>query len=507
MITNFRFTMAMVLMTTMAFSAQASQRIDYDIDDNGLIEIEDLQDLNEIRNNKTADTFELRGETLYGVSDGCPIAGCTGYELVTDLNFDTNGNGAFDDGDSYWNEGKGWDPIGSEGQKYVTEFHGNGHTLHNLTIRRPGDRFVGLFSFSELAYLHDFKLTADIVSGSNSGGIVGMSRQTTFENLNLDVVISADKNGEDCNVNICGSDVIGGMVGIGFDNIFKQLVVKALVTGANVPNVAGVLGGLAGDITGGSINEIAIQGVVIGSEYIGGLSGFVDGTHITSVVAITELNGSNYVGGLIGRATDITLSNVLVSGVLNTGIGLTKEASGGGLIGQANSDVEINSVISLVKLPSDPGSDHYIGALTGSDASSTVSNVVWARDLSLRDYMFGSDHAAGPGQTFYLGDIKCASDSDTQSCNGLNFNDFGEQLNSLGEALWEFGGIEDAPVMVLAMGTFGDKDGNGEVDDWPATINQDPRSNSGQANKSDSSGLGGVFYLLLFLMPFVFRRR
>jgi len=498
MITNFRFTMAMVLMTTMAFSAQASQRIDYDLDDNGLIEIEDLQDLNEIRNNKTAGTFELRGETLYGVSDGCPIAGCTGYELVTDLNFDTNGNEAFDDGDSYWNEGKGWDPIGSEGQKYVTEFHGNGHTLHNLTIRRPGDRFVGLFSFSELAYLHDFKLTADIVSGSNSGGIVGMSRQTTFENLNLDVVISADKNGEDCNVNICGSDVIGGMVGIGFDNIFKQLVVKALVTGANVPNVAGVLGGLAGDITGGSINEIAIQGIVTGSEDIGGLAGYVNGTTINSVVAITELNGSSSVGGLIGRAADLTLSNILVSGSVNTGLGLTRYASGGGLIGLADSGVIASSVMSLVKLPSDPGNVHYIGALMGNVSTATVSNVVWARDLSLREYMFGSDHSAGPGQTFDLVDIKCASD--TENCNGLQFNDFSDQLNSFGQPLWKFGSNDEAPVMVLAMGTFGDKDGNGIMDD------NSGRSGSAKAGDS-SSGLGGVVYLLLLLVPFVFRRR
>jgi len=501
--------MAIVLMTTMAFSAQASQRIDYDLDDNGLIEIEDLQDLNEIRNNKTADTFELRGETLYGVSDGCPIAGCTGYELVTDLNFDTNGNGAFDDGDSYWNEGKGWSPIGSGNSKYVAEFHGNGHTLHNLTIRRRGDIYAGLFGFSDSAYLHDFKLTADIVSGGQSGGIVGLSWRTRLENLNLDVMISADKDGEDCNVNICSADIIGGMVGTSVHNIFKNIVVKAQVTGANVMDVSGVLGGLAGDILGGTINEVVIQGSVTGSEVIGGLGGFVSGTHITSVVAVTKLNGSSSVGGLIGIATDITLRNVLASGVVNTGIDLPKEGSGGGLIGQANSDVTANLVVSLVKLPSDPGNVHYIGALMGSAGTPTVDNVVWAYDLSLRGYMYGSDHLVGPNQSFNLAHIKCASD--TQSCNGLQFSEFGEQLNSLGQNLWEFGGNQETPVMVLTVGTFGDKDGNGEVDDWPvisAPIDQDPKSNPGQANNSDSSsGLGGVFYLLLLLVTFIFRRR
>ena len=68
-----------------------------------------------IRNNTTevAPFIELHGNTLYSSQDGCPIAGCTGYELTQDLNFDTNENGQFDEGDSYWNEGKGWQPIGS----------------------------------------------------------------------------------------------------------------------------------------------------------------------------------------------------------------------------------------------------------------------------------------------------------------------------------------------------------------------------------------------------------
>jgi len=495
MTTNLPMTIATLVMTMAATSTLAAPRIDYDVDDNGLIEIVDLQDLNEIRNNTTPDTNELRGETLYGVSDGCPAEGCSGYELVNDLNFDTNGNDAFDDGDSYWNEGKGWDPIGSEGQKYVTEFHGNGHTLRNLSIRRPGDRFVGLFSFSELAYLHDFNLTADIVTGANSGGLVGYGWQTRFENINLDVVISVHNAGLDCSDNICSPDFIGGLVGTSDDSTFKQIVVNAQVTGLGVTEVYGVLGGLGGGISGGTIDEVAIQGSVTGSTRIGGLAGYVNGTTINSVVAITELNGSSSVGGLIGRAADTTLTNILVSGTVNTGMGLTQNASGGGLIGLVDSGVIANSVMSLVTLPSDPGNVHYIGALMGNASPTTVNNTVWARDLSLREYMFGSDHSAGPGQTFDLIDIKCASE--TENCNGLQFTDFSEQLNSFGEPLWKFGSSDEAPVMALAMGNFGDKDGNGIMDD-----------NSASAKVDDSSsGLGGVFYLLLFLMPFVFRRR
>ena len=116
-----------VFFTLFSTGAYAEQRIDYDIDNDGLIEINDLQDLNEIRNNRTLDgeqpSREIRGETLYQSSAGCPASGCNGYELTTDLNFDTNGDGSINASDDYWNDGHGWDSLGSFNLKYVAEFN------------------------------------------------------------------------------------------------------------------------------------------------------------------------------------------------------------------------------------------------------------------------------------------------------------------------------------------------------------------------------------------------
>ena len=42
------------------------------------------------------------------VGMGCPHSVCVGYELVANLDFDTNGNGRADAGDAYWNDGAGW---------------------------------------------------------------------------------------------------------------------------------------------------------------------------------------------------------------------------------------------------------------------------------------------------------------------------------------------------------------------------------------------------------------
>ena len=105
-------------------TAIASPPRDYDLDNDGLIEINNLADLsvlNQIRNNLT----------------GCPADGCNGFELTTDLDFDTNGDGVMDANDSYWNEGEGWLPIGDDSNPFTGIFEGNGHVIKNLTIHRP----------------------------------------------------------------------------------------------------------------------------------------------------------------------------------------------------------------------------------------------------------------------------------------------------------------------------------------------------------------------------------
>ena len=67
-------------------------------------------------------------------------------ELVTDLDFDANGNGEVNTGDTYWNDGSGWLPIGArsvtfgsrENKPFLASFHGNDHTISNLYIARNG---------------------------------------------------------------------------------------------------------------------------------------------------------------------------------------------------------------------------------------------------------------------------------------------------------------------------------------------------------------------------------
>ena len=80
---------------------------DYDADDDGLIEVSNLEQLDAIRydtdgNGESRELTYRRAffRPLPGM--GCPDTGCIGYELVADLDFDTNRNGVTDAGDAYW---------------------------------------------------------------------------------------------------------------------------------------------------------------------------------------------------------------------------------------------------------------------------------------------------------------------------------------------------------------------------------------------------------------------
>lgn len=152
-----------------------SERQDFDTDDDGLIEIYDVQDLNEMR-------YNLEGKGLYGKSVGCPQSGCMGFELVTDLDLDTNGNGHFDEGDMYWNEGMGWEPIGAkeEGGGFKGIFDGNGFVIQNLHSANRSE--AALFMALDSAQLRNMALeSVSIQAETFAAGLAVFARASTVE--------------------------------------------------------------------------------------------------------------------------------------------------------------------------------------------------------------------------------------------------------------------------------------------------------------------------------------
>ena len=93
---------------------------DYDRDDDDLIEVSTLAQLDAIRydsngNGVVDDPSDwpsyFAAFTQATGNMGCSSR-CVGYELTADLDFDTDSSGGANDGDTYWNGGDGWEPIG-----------------------------------------------------------------------------------------------------------------------------------------------------------------------------------------------------------------------------------------------------------------------------------------------------------------------------------------------------------------------------------------------------------
>ena len=144
---------------------------DYDADEDGLIDIDSLDKLNAMRWDLNGDGAVSAGDTANytnafpgaATGMGCPDRGdaddepdpCVGYELTSDLDFDTDGSGGTwtgdtaspvaDPDDAYYNAGAGWTPIGSRAARFNTTFDGGGHVIANL-YSQQGANDVGVFA-------------------------------------------------------------------------------------------------------------------------------------------------------------------------------------------------------------------------------------------------------------------------------------------------------------------------------------------------------------------------
>ncbi len=339
-----------LLMPVSPVSAQ-TPTVDYDVDDDGLIEVSSLARLNAIRwdldGDGTADVYpaDSRGNTGHdpqgaakyaaafpnaAAQMGCPSSGCVGYELSADLDFDTNASGTADAGDEFWNGGKGWIPLmGGEaiydwraewrledtvavGNKavyfgdrpnprarmFTGIFEGNGRTIANLFIDDPKRRFVGLFGYiGPGAKVRNFGLTAPnsdsrVRADRHVGPLAGSAERARISGVYSDV-------------DVTGHVHVGGLVGTSWRYSF---VIESYATG-DVTGVAGV-GGLVGLLNYSGAAAVYATGdvTVNGGCSGGGLAGLRPAGHVRATYATGSVTStrsdfcrhSGQAGGLIG---------------------------------------------------------------------------------------------------------------------------------------------------------------------------------------------------------------
>ena len=312
---------------------------DYDADDDGLIEIYDLAQLDAVRYDLDGDgrADDAAGQAPYleaypdpADGMGCGVGGCAGYELVADLDLDTNLSGGPDSGDAYWNSGAGWEPLGrytgsNERLAFATTFDGGDHTISNLFIARPEQDYVGLFGFSSGGVIRNVTVNeADVTGHDYVGVLVGNNDEGGR-------VIGCVSHGT-----VTGNDFVGGLVGDDKDGSrISDSAAAGAVTGLRY--VGGLVGRIDGNFGSAARNSSA-AGDVTGNAFVGGLVGFNDGG-IDGGSATGNVSGNVNVGGLVGRGNGGKVSASLASG------DVTGSTNVGGLIGRNDGEISGSSAL------------------------------------------------------------------------------------------------------------------------------------------------------------------
>ena len=196
-----------------------------------------------------------------------------------------------------------WTPIGNfASNKYQGTFDGNRKTISNLYIINAASEHLGFFGYAEKGSIKNITFdNAKVKSTGNhcTGILVGFEKLCIIENI---------KTLANCSVE--GKEQVGGIAGMASGDI-GNCENHAKVNGANV--VGGIVGNYWQSVK--SIISCANYGVVTGSEEcVGGIAGYLNSGTIQNCANYGDITGADFVGNLIGDGYICNLNNVLGTG-------------------------------------------------------------------------------------------------------------------------------------------------------------------------------------------------
>lgn len=221
----------------------------------------------------------------------------------------------YEEGGTYYNEGLGWQPVGSVTQKFTGNYNGAGFKISNLRVMRPDSEGVGLFGYLNNAEIDSVVLVQAMVLGyTNIGTLAGYTMGCTqITDCRASGKVYATEPG----------DASGGLVGALILSTLNRTSSTALVM--NQQSV----GGLVGYAENSDIQNSFATGDVTGSANLGGLVGYALKGEISfcystgDVIRQDSLNYDNsYIGAFIGGMSGTDLGYSYCTGNVNPGDGV-----------------------------------------------------------------------------------------------------------------------------------------------------------------------------------------
>ncbi|MBN2857260.1 MAG: T9SS type A sorting domain-containing protein [Candidatus Delongbacteria bacterium] len=275
-----------------------------------------------------------------------------------------------------WNSGEYWKPI-----KYFTDiYNGNDFSIDNLTIVRPEENNLGLFSETEDALIRNLKFnSAGIIGGNNAGTVAGYAENSTFNNINISVMMTGENN-------------VGGLVG----ELHTGSIVNCSVTGEITGNI--FIGGITGTLYG-SINDSNSETTIYCGSIAGGLAGDIEFSSIYRSCSNCSIYSSgNIIGGLIGRSHSSDLEENYSKGYIEGNEYL------GGILGEDQEFTDFINCYSFTEVHSTDSDPWYgLGGLAGSlPFLSDVTNCYSIGNVSDSDNNYNHGGLIGDSGNLYL---------------------------------------------------------------------------------------------------------
>lgn len=216
-----------------------------------------------------------------------------------------------------------WVPIGganlvTEDWNYTGSFHGDNHTIANLTFAGTNYDCLGLFGRTDGARISNLTLklgSVTVGSGTYShfGTVVGEASNGT-ELYNISV---------SANIAVAPEYSAGGIVG----HLQSSSLERCSFTGSLTGTTGDYVGGLVGKAdryaaTATATVEDCYANATLSGSTVGGLLGSAEHTAITNCYAVGSFSGSTNTGALVGSAyTDTTATNCYGTMAANQAIG------------------------------------------------------------------------------------------------------------------------------------------------------------------------------------------
>ncbi|MCF8368554.1 MAG: hypothetical protein K9G76_05890 [Bacteroidales bacterium] len=198
------------------------------------------------------------------------------YIQMNDIDADTT---------SYWHNGQGFIPIGTDPTRFTGSYDGQGYTIDGLSIDRSESN-VGFFGFTQDAEISNLiLLNVDFTGSYQTGALVGNNYSSIVTNCGVTGSVS-------------GYDQTGGLLGYNQSSSSVNYCYADVAVSGNQR-----VGGLVGYNLGSSIsNSYALGEVTSSYRYAGGFCGMnLSGASISDCYSIGSVDCSGTgVGGLVG---------------------------------------------------------------------------------------------------------------------------------------------------------------------------------------------------------------